>query len=50
MRKKEGEKEIRKCYACKKPVKGDALFCKACEKKPESRKQTMGTLVFYNKM
>jgi len=24
----------RKCYVCRKPIKGKSLFCKKCENKP----------------
>lgn len=41
------KKQERKCYSCRQPVKGTALFCSKCEKDPKARKHTMGTYIIY---
>lgn len=42
------KKDVKKCYSCRKPIKGKALFCKDCEGKKDSRKHSASTLVFYH--
>ena len=45
------EKEkIKKCYSCRKEIKGNALFCKKCEKDESARKHSVGPLVIYHKV
>lgn len=38
----------KKCYACRKEIRGDKIFCKKCEKDKDARKHTSGTLIIYN--
>lgn len=35
----------KKCYSCRKPIKGKKLFCKECEDKPEARKTMASTFI-----
>lgn len=46
--KKSTDKVVKKCYSCRKSIRRDTMFCKKCEKDPNARKHTMGTLIIYN--
>ena len=40
-------KPERKCFSCRKQIKGTNLFCKDCDKKPV---KTSSTLIIFDKV